>query len=289
MSTGTVVGRVASLHRFPVKSMLGEQLQAGSVTKSGFEGDRAWALIDDETGRVVSVKRPRRWESIFTLTATTTADGVQVRFPDGTRWQVDQPELVKKLSELFGRPVSVASTPPPNATFEESWVRDLKSGASTYFELPTREEDGDELVDAGHFMNDLGTFQNLGQVHLVTTSTTRRLAELAPSTAFEPRRFRPNVVIETEEEGFLETSWQGQKLAIGDVRLGLTVTVPRCVMTTLAQGDLPADRNVLRAITEHNAEDPFGTGVRYPCVGVYANVVQPGLVEVGQDVVLLPE
>jgi uncharacterized protein YcbX len=59
------VGRVVGLHRYPVKSMGGESLDAVEVTPTGLLGDRAYALIDRETGRVVSAKRPRRWAGIL--------------------------------------------------------------------------------------------------------------------------------------------------------------------------------------------------------------------------------
>src|SRR4051812_4373942 len=103
-----------------------------------------------------------------------------------------------------------------------------------------------------------GHFFNHGAVHLVTTSTTRRLEELAPDSRFDPLRFRPNFVIDTSDEGFVETAWQGRTVTIGDVQLAVTFTVPRCVMTTLEQGDLVADRDVLRTIARHNSVDLGG-------------------------------
>jgi uncharacterized protein YcbX len=51
-----IVGFVAELWRFPVKSMKGEQLQEVTVTEQGVLGDRTYALIDAETGKVVSAK-----------------------------------------------------------------------------------------------------------------------------------------------------------------------------------------------------------------------------------------
>ena len=134
-------------------------------------------------------------------------------------------------------------------------------------------------------MSAQNNFFNFGAVHVVTTSTTRRLAELAPDSRFDPHRFRPNIVVETEDEGFVETGWQGRTLSIGDVRLAVSFTVPRCVMTTLEQGDLPADTDVLRTITKHNAVD-LGSGTKYPCVGVYADVVADGDLQSGQPVTL---
>jgi uncharacterized protein YcbX len=284
---GTSVGVVSSLLRFPVKSMLGERLDAAEVGEQGLVGDRAFALIDQETGKVVSVKRPKRWGRIFELMATTEDGRVQVEFPDDTQLAIDDPDLPERLSAFLGRRVSVASTPPPDASFEEAWVADLKDDVAPYFDLPARTVDGEgDLIDAGQFMGPLGNFFNFGALHLVTTSTTRRLAELAPGSRFDPHRFRPNVVVDTDGEGFVETDWQGRTLTIGDARLAVSFTVPRCVMTTLEQGDLPADPDVLRTITRHNSVDCFNTGTSYPCVGVYANVIAGGTITIGQPVLL---
>ena len=281
------VGTVSSILRFPVKSMLGETVEAAPLEARGLAGDRRFALIDVETGRVVSVKRPSRWLKIFDLRATTDRKGVAITFPDGRRFDVDDPELPRALSSFLGREVVLTDVTPPDASFEESWVRHLKEDAEPYFGAPSRDEGDDtDLVDAGAFMGPNGNFFNFGAVHLVTTGTTDRLTELAPTSRFDPHRFRPNLVVETDEDGFVETAWQGRTLRIGDVRLAVSFTVPRCVMTTLPQDDLPADANVLRTITRHNAVDCFGTGTAYPCVGVYADVISGGDVEPGQPVLL---
>ena len=279
----SIAGTVSSLYRFPVKSMLGESLDAVAVDRRGVAGDRQFALVDDETGRVVSVKRPRRWGRIFELTASTDTAGVTVTFPDGTMVAIGDPALAARLSEFFGRGVSVAATPPPDALFDEAWVRELKNDADPYFDLPSRVEEGDELIDAGQFMSANGNFFNFGAVHLVTTGTTKRLAELAPGTDFHPARFRPNIVVDTPEADFVDTAWAGKTLTVGETRLAVSMTVPRCVMTTLRQGEHPADPDVLRAITAHNSVDP-GFGKAYPCVGVYADVIEPGQICVGDAV-----
>ncbi len=285
--TTSVVGTVSSLRRYPVKSMLGEAVESLDVAGRGVTGDRSYAVIDDETSKVVSVKRPKRWGRIFELAAESGPEGVTVRFPDGDRFAIDDAELPKRLSELFGRAVSVASVPPPGATFDELWVKELKNGVAPPFDLPARTEDGEgDLIDAGQFMESGGNFFNFGAVHVVTTSTTRRLTELAPGSRFDAHRFRPNIVIDTVGEGFVETEWQGRRLSIGDVQLDVSFTVPRCVMTTLEQDDLPADPGVLRAISAHNPVDCFGTGTLYPCVGVYADVVTQGSIAVGQPITI---
>src|SRR5437763_13487537 len=93
-----VVGMVSELRRYPVKSMLGEQLQRAPITARGVTGDRAYALVDDETGKVVSVKRPKRWGRMFELRASTDGEVVRVSFPDGADFAIDDPQLVPHLS-----------------------------------------------------------------------------------------------------------------------------------------------------------------------------------------------
>jgi uncharacterized protein YcbX len=123
-----------------------------------------------------------------------------------------------------------------------------------------------------------GTFMDVSPLHLLTTATLARLSELEPQASFDPRRYRPNVLVELEGTGFVENDWVG-----GDVRLGdevvASVSIPtmRCVMTTLAQDDLPADRATLRTIARHNriAIPNLGT---WACAGVYATVSTPGTI-----------
>jgi uncharacterized protein len=284
------VGVVAGVRRYPVKSMLGEDLASGAFDEHGLVGDRAYALVDDETGKVVSVKRPKWWGRIFELAASTGGEPgggrVRVSFPDGATLAIDDPTLPARLGEFFARPVSVVSEPPPGATFDEVWERELKGGAEPYFGEASRVEDDDEMVDGGSEMSTHGNLFNYGTVHVVTTASTDALARAAPGSRFDPHRFRPNIVVETPGEGFVETAWQGRTLAIGDTRLPVTFTVPRCVMTTLAQGDLPADRAVLRTIARENAVDVLETGTPYPCLGVYTEVTAPGRVSVGDPVFL---
>lgn len=283
-----VVGTVSAIRRYPIKSMLGEDLDAAVLGQGGLVGDRVYALLDDETGKVASVKRPQRWRGLFELTAHTVDDGsVRVSFPGGEAVAVDDPKLAARLGEFLGRPVSVTDTPPPDAAYDEAWTRELKAGADPYFDMPTYVEDGEEMIDGGGFMKAHGNFFDFGAIHLLTTGTTRQLERHAPQSRFDVRRFRPNILVETDGEGFVESGWQARTLEIGGARLQVSFTVPRCVLTTLAQGDLPADHGVLRAITEANSVDVLSSGTPYPCVGVYADVLTEGPIRRGDPVRLL--
>ena len=166
----TVVGTVSGIIRYPVKSMLGEELGAVALDRRGVVGDRLYALLDQETGKVVSVKRPRWWGRMFELAGLTLDDGrAAVSFPDGETVAVGDPKLAIRLGEFFGRTVSVADTPPEDARFDEVWVRELKGGAEPYFGLESRIEDDEEMIDGGAFMGPQGNFFNFGALHLVTT------------------------------------------------------------------------------------------------------------------------
>jgi hypothetical protein len=134
-------------------------------------------------------------------------------------------------------------------------------------ELDHRDTVTDEAMPAG-------TFFDLAAVHLLSTATLDALQKAHPQGRFEVRRFRPNLVIQLDdpEPGYVENGWIDRIIAIGDdVRLRITGPCPRCVMTTLAQADLPADPQILRTAAQQNRAH----------VGVYAAVVQGGLIRRG--------
>jgi uncharacterized protein len=282
-STQKILGSVVSLWRYPVKSMMGEELNAAEVTKVGLLGDRAYALVDSSEGRVASAKNPRKWPQLFDFRAALAEaprtevklPPVQITLPDGTIVNSEEPELHQILSKVLGRGVTLhavaqghqqtGQTTPPGAgthTAEEYWP-DIEGL-----------EHRDTVTDFGLPQ---GTFFDCAFVHLLTTTTLDRLRSLYPQGRFEVRRFRPNVVVETAngEEDFVENAWIGHTLVIRDaVRLSVTGPCPRCVMTTLAQGDLPKDAGILRTAAQHNGAN----------VGIYASVLRGGTVHRGDSV-----
>lgn len=250
----TLVGHVAELRRYPVKSMQGETLARTGIGPNGIDGDRRFAVIDAETGRVASAKNPRKWAGLLDIRAELSEDVLRLTAPDGREYRSDRDDLDAVLSCVLGRPVSLRGSPAASAAIEIEWpdVPGLP-GAGT--------ESVESLPTGGYF--------DLAPVHVLATATLRRFRELVPGCDFDPRRFRSNVVIETVPElsGFAEAAWVGRTLVVGDMRLEVTAGCSRCVMTTLAQPGLSADPQILRAAVAHNAA----------AVGVYATV--PGLGE----------
>jgi uncharacterized protein YcbX len=264
------IGSIVALWRYPVKSMRGEPLETAVVSERGLRGDRAYALIDAETGKVVSAKNPRKWPNLFEFRAelldSPSAQGTippaRISLPDGATVQTDDPSIDERLSAIVGRPVRLASSAGEAPRIEGYWPDyDWLESPDAEFEVKLPP----------------GTFFDAAVVHLVTTATLDRLQALSPQSRFDIRRFRPNVVVALADgvEGFAENDWVGRTVALGDeVRLRITDPCPRCVMTTLSQEDLPKDPNVLRTAVQQNHGN----------VGVLASVLRGGRVRRGDAV-----
>ena len=272
MTSTTSVGfsSVVALWRYPVKSMMGEELNAADLTQRGLLGDRAYALVDRSTGKVVSAKNPRKWSKLFDFRAAFVEPPrigqkippVRITLPNGATATTEQDDLEQALSDVLGREVTLAATAPEAPSLEEYWP-DLDG-------LAHRETITDESMQAG-------TFFDSAVIHVLTTATIDRLRELYPQGRFEVRRFRPNIVVEPDSgaKGFVENDWIGHTLAIGrEVRLSIMGPCSRCVMITLPQGDLPRDPGILRTAAQHNQVN----------VGVYASVVRGGVIRRGDPV-----
>jgi uncharacterized protein len=243
-----VVGAIASLWRYPVKSMLGEEIEVSNVTARGLAGDRAYALMDTQSGKVASAKNPKKWAKLLDFQASLTAipedyeslPSVKVSLPNGDTITSEAPEVNKVLSAALGREVELLSCPPEAPTLEQYWPSvegTAHQDAVTQLLMPT------------------GTFFDSCSIHAMTTATLARLQELYPEGQFERCRFRPNFIIEptSDEIAFLEDEWVGGTLAIGEtVRLSIDTACPRCVVTTLAQSGLPEDLNILRTTAHYN-------------------------------------
>ncbi|MEV6965416.1 MOSC N-terminal beta barrel domain-containing protein [Hamadaea sp. NPDC051192] len=268
-----MVGSVAQLWRYPVKSMLGEQVAEADVTERGMLGDRRWAVLDKETGKIASAKTPRLWRALLSCRATAGPDGAVVLGPDGRSLADDG------LTELLGRPVTLADTPPPGASLDRSKPDQvLARGLDAEVEA--------DVVQFGSAAPE-GTFFDFAPLHLITTSTLRSVAALSPRTAIEVERYRPNLVIETAESGFPEHAWVGAELRIGDgLVLRVIASTPRCAIPTLAHGELPRDTYALRVLAEHNRVPALPGLNPEPCAGVYAQVVTPGRLRPGDHVAM---
>lgn len=228
--------KVASLWRYPVKSMLGERCGQVELEARGVRGDRAFAVrdADGKLGSGKNTRRMRHLEGLFSHAARGIGESLEVLFPDGTPVSLRDPSIHSRLSESLGTAVTLA---------QEAAVK--------------------------HFDD--------SPVHILTTASLAWLRARLPGSAIDERRFRPSIVLEAPGAEQVEQAWIGRTLRIGaEVVLKVTAPTERCGMTTFAQSELPSDPRVLRCLAQQAGQ----------LFGVYAEVIGPGRVALGQEVML---
>ena len=260
--------QVSTLTRYPVKSMLGQQVDEAVVGDTGLEHDRWRALMDPATGFVCTAKHPRLWRRLLQYSAAAADGHVLVTTPDGEILDVDDPRLVAILSADLGRAVELRAHRPAGASVERPDPEDvLAEGVEAEVEAPTLEISQGNAGD---------TFVDHSPVHLITTSTLEHLG-------IDALRYRPNLVIEADVEPYTENSWLGRELTVGEVVLRLTLPTPRCSVPTLEHGPLPREPKALTPLLKENRVEVTGFGV-LPCAGAYAEVVRGGTIRLGDQV-----
>lgn len=234
-----IVGHVASLHRYPVKSMAGERLGVADVDWQGIEGDRQYAFVRKANGTRFPWLTAREVPAMALHRASFADPGaprtsaVLIETPDGAAVPLHDPLLLGHLEAAAGEPVGL-----------------LQVARGIYDAMP---------------------------ISIVTTASHARV-EAAHGSALDPRRFRMNVVIESE----LDTGeWQGQRLAFGTDADGAVVQmadpVPRCVLITIDPDTAAKEARILRTVAQQ-----FGNAY-----GVYATPARPGLIRAGDPVRLV--
>ena len=204
----TVVGRVAALWRYPVKSMAGEELDGAEVSWHGLAGDRRWAFIRPDLPRsgfpwLTIRERPElaRYRPRFTEPDRPDASPVLVRTPCGGELDVADPALAAELGP---------------------GVRVIKQDRGVFDTLP------------------------LSLLSTQTLAGLRRLAGVGAGLA--PGRFRPNLLVDALDRDFPEDAWVGRVLRIGGLRMRVDKRDQRCVVVTIDPVTLDRNRAILRAI-----------------------------------------
>lgn len=291
------IGRIQQLWRFPVKSMAGEVVSQVELTADGVLGDRAWALQDIESGRIVSAKDVRHFPDVLRCRAAFASPPalgaewptVTITLPDGSEVHTADPEASRRLSQGLGREVRLVRKAPADYTVNQHHpdlgateapsgpVKTVASklGSALFAQLgvaPSPIAQG-RLVDAF-------------PVSLLSLSTLARLERLQPGLRFERERFRMNVIVEPDDAEAAEADWIGHVLSLGPVtQLEVHIPAPRCVMVTRAQADIAEDLNILRALVQHSRMPVPALG-KAPCCGTYATVKAFGTLRAGDAVAM---
>lgn len=286
------VGTIAALWRFPVKSMGGEEVSSTAVDLRAVHGDRLWAVRDLELKAVTTARRlpmllgcsARFVEEPPAGVGPGKVTDVVVTFPDGTQIEsTDRERMDAKLSELTGKRVALVPLPPTNDKAAYRGVVASKKDLRTQFGLGPDDPLPDlsvfplkKLAELAVFATPVGTFADAYPLHIVTTSSLRTMGALGGD--FEVRRFRPNIVIETPDDGLVEQHWIGGTLSSGNVAIRVEIPTIRCTVPLREQPGVAADPAVVKTVSRHGGR----------CFGVYADVAQPGTLRVGDQVSFAP-
>jgi uncharacterized protein len=283
---------IESLWRYPAKSMMGDSFASLPIDEHGVVGDRGWAIRDEVRGGIRGAKKIGGLMRLHARYLEEPRPGgparpIEITAPDGQRVRSDDDDVHERLSRFLEHPVTLWPLRPKEdldhyrrgAPDTEEVGSELRAifGREPDEPLPTFE--GIPLDVLVEYESPPGTYFDAFPIHIVTDRSLETLAALAPRSEFDVRRFRPNVVVTVEQdvEGeFPEQDWIGRKLRVGDAEVEVTASCPRCVMVTRDLSELPADRQVLRTIVRHADQN----------VGVYANVVRPGTLQMGAAITL---
>ena len=242
--------------RYPVKSLQGEDLSSADIEPDGLHGDRRWGIRDERTGKILTA---RRAPHLLFASAVLAADGAPViTLPTGVTCRGPGVETDEALSSWLDQPVRLvnsASTPPAQAEFFEDATDDTSQAVEW-------------TMPAGRFVDALPLL-------VLTTASLRTGAALYPDGEWDVRRFRPNLLVDVDGEGWLEDSWCGRTtIRIGAVDMQPQEPCVRCTMVTRPQPELTEDRDIFRTLARNHR----GT------FGAWTSVVTGGSIRVGDEV-----
>jgi hypothetical protein len=242
--------RVASLWRYPVKSMQGEECDELILDARGVRGDRRYGVFEVDSETVISAKREGR---LLQAAASITSDGLRVTLPDGHTMSPGT-GLDDGLTSWLGRRVVLAE------------ATDI--GPAT-FECPEDFENDDS--PRVRWLGVEGSFVDESALHLLTRTDLELLSSERPELHWDVRRFRPNIVVDADVVS-TDFATPGQRVEVGDVEIEIQKGCSRCVMTTRPQPNgLERELDILRHVSRVHGND----------VGVRARVVRAGIIHAG--------
>ncbi|AQT79998.1 sulfurase [Mycolicibacterium litorale] len=287
-------GRITSIWRYPVKSMLGERLPEAQIGELGLHADRTWAVRDTETDVTTSAKRlpgllwctARYAQNPPPEAGPGHAPEVIIGFPDGTEVSSSDPAVHQQLSRYLDHSVELRALPPIDQREQYRAPMATKTDLRAIFGLDDDEPLPDlsmfpvrKLAEISRYATPVGSYVDAYPVHIVTEQSLATMAGLAPGSDFDIRRFRPTIVVDSpSESAHPEWDWCGGTVHAPDAELQPLIPTIRCVMPSHEQPELKRDREITRTIAAHSRR----------CLGVYGNVIRSGRIAEGDVLQLDP-
>ena len=283
------IGTLDSLYRYPVKSMAGESLSRLPIGQNGIPGDRAWAVRDEERG---GIRGGKRFAALMSCRATYLEEPVTegaspalITLPSGDTIMTGHPDVAGRLSAVVGSPVTLWPLMPAEALDHyrrgAPLLDDMEAELRRVFARLPNEPLPDLSVfppELAEFESPLGTYFDAFPLLVMTRQSLATMQTVNAASQWDVRRFRPNLVLDCPEtSGLPESEWAGRKLRVGSALLQMEAACPRCVMTTHGFDDVPSDPGVMRSLVKE------ADG----CLGVYASILEPGEVSLGDQAILI--
>jgi uncharacterized protein YcbX len=248
--------RLVEITRYPVKSMQGELVSSVEVEPDGVRRDRSWGIQDQTSGKILT---GRRAPQLLFAAATLTPDGTPViTLPTGAICHEPGAATDSALSAWLNKPVRlVKSAGAPAAQAE-------------YFEDAT-----DDTIPAIEWTMPVNRFVDALPLLVLTTASLRTAAALHPDGDWQVRRFRPNLLVDTIDDGWVEDSWCGRSTVhVGAVELRPQEPCVRCTMVTRQQPGIDEDRDIFRTLARNHGGH----------LGAWTAVTTGGTIRVGDEV-----
>ena len=275
---------VDQVWRYPVKSMIGKRVPAAKLGQMGMLGDRWWAARDEVRGGIRGAKKIAELMQLSARFVDDIGGPVEITLPDGSTVRTDDDDRDARISVALDHEVTLWPLRPPTdldhyrrgPADSDDIMEELRQifGREIDEPLPDLSVFPPEIIE---FESPPGTYVDAFPVLLMTTSALASLQDALPDSVVDVKRFRPNLVVATDEVGHPELDWLGRRISVGETVLEVNVACPRCVMVTREVDEsIPADRQVLRHIVRDLEQN----------VGVYATVVEGGEIREGDAVEL---
>ena len=275
MSTASV----ATIYRYPVKSMMGETLSEADIGEAGIPGDRGWAVRDEKRG---GIRGGKKIPQLMTLAAQSGTAAPLITAADGDSASASSERINDWLSGKLNHPVTLWPLLPADqldhyrrgAPDTEDFEQELRAVFGRLPDEPLPDLAGfEELLE---FESPPGTYFDAFPISIISQQSLNTMNQLEGESRFDVRRFRPNLLVDVpgSDHPFPEQAWVGKTLAIGSVTLKIDTTCPRCAMTTHGFDDLPQDPQIMRKMVANSEGN----------LGIYASVVKVGKVATGDSV-----
>ena len=276
--------QVSQLWRYPVKSMIGGRVDSVELDELGIVGDRTWAVRDLEHG---GIRGAKKIGSLMRLAASDVGGGhVEITLPDGSTVRTSDTDVDERVSAALDHRVRLERLRPADDL--EHYRRGAPDSDDFVAELRGifGREDDEPFPDFSVFPPEItefesppGTYYDAFPLLVMTEAALSALGAALPESNVDIHRFRPSLVLDTGADGadastpgHPEFDWAGRRATIGNATIEFGAPCPRCVMVTRQINDeIPADRAVLRHIVRDLDQN----------LGVYASIVTPGTVAVG--------